>query len=320
MTMKSLVSEERLVLGSYVSKNLTLLSRIVLIAVICPDPIQTCPSFYCPKNCLNDDFVGICDYDTGVCSCPTSTFLDVEPDFCGITMNFETISSSTKYVEYSSSLESDDKGIFDFTKRMFIQMNAGEVIGFVATSLITIGACFIIFTCCYRCIKQRRTNICPARWNDNEWRVDTIWQVVESSRVGVTGTRRSNKDKMVATVLHSMRVDSTFSAAHSNSTDDRTFYRSEMPPLPGAGRIVTIVGANFVDDSILPFETDDNLTIDGTAQDSATSHAQELDSHRCTAMDECIDEDSVCARSVEQPISRPQTRRRLRNIPNWQQT
>lgn len=123
---------------------------------------------------------------------------------------------------------------------------------------------------------------------------------------------------MVATVLHHIRVDSTFSATQSDSfatvSDDRTFYRSEMPPLPGAGRIVTIVGAKFVDDSILPNENDDILTTDGTAQDSATSNALELESHRCAAMDECMDEDSVGNCSVEQPSSRSQTRRRLRRF------
>jgi len=287
--------------------------------VICPDPVQTCPSFYCPRNCLNDDFVGVCDYDTGVCNCPTSIFLEPEAELCDVNMNFETANSSGIYVNYSSSLESDEKGILDFTKRMFIQMNAGEVLGFVATSLITIGACFIIFTCCYRCVKQRSTNIFSARWHDKEWHVDTIWQAMETSRIGWRGSRRSNKDKMVASILHNMRVDSAFSANQSNSlstaTDDRIFYRSEMPPLPGAVRIVTVVGAKFIDDSLLAYENEDDLTIDGTFRDSVTSNAQELDSHHCTAMDECIDEDSVGASSVEQHSSRSGTRRRLRSFP-----
>jgi hypothetical protein len=289
--------------------------------VICPNPIQACPSLFCPRNCLNDEFVGVCDYVSGTCGCPHTPFYEVLPELCDNSVNisvFGHFESTVLYIQSSSSLESDDKGIFDFTKRMFIQMTAGEVIGFVATSVVTIGACFIIISCCYRCLKQRGLHCALATFGDNEWRVDTKWQEIVSSRIGSIASRRSNKDKMVASVLHNMRVESTFSNSQSyqlsGESNERIFFRSEMPPLAGAGRIVTIVGAKFVDDSILPSESDDMLTVDGTVLDVGASDGQELNS--CTAMNECIDGDSVDARSVDQPFSLSQTRRRFRGLQN----
>lgn len=40
-------------------------------SVICPDPVRTCPTFYCHRDCLGTG--GICDYDTGICSCSIKT-------------------------------------------------------------------------------------------------------------------------------------------------------------------------------------------------------------------------------------------------------
>ena len=37
------------------------------VVVTCPDPVRTCPTFYCSRDCLGTD--GICDFQTGDCLC-----------------------------------------------------------------------------------------------------------------------------------------------------------------------------------------------------------------------------------------------------------
>jgi hypothetical protein len=37
--------------------------------VTCPDPVRTCPTFYCPRDCLGSPEL-ICDYSQGECVCP----------------------------------------------------------------------------------------------------------------------------------------------------------------------------------------------------------------------------------------------------------
>jgi hypothetical protein len=39
--------------------------------VECPDPVRTCPTFYCPRNCLGTNN-GVCNFDTGACMCLAS--------------------------------------------------------------------------------------------------------------------------------------------------------------------------------------------------------------------------------------------------------
>ena len=39
----------------------------ITAVVTCPDPVRTCPTFYCSRDCLGTD--GICDFQTGDCLC-----------------------------------------------------------------------------------------------------------------------------------------------------------------------------------------------------------------------------------------------------------
>ena len=42
--------------------------------VVCPDPVRTCPTFYCTKNCLGTNG-GVCDFSSGQCLCPVAPIL-----------------------------------------------------------------------------------------------------------------------------------------------------------------------------------------------------------------------------------------------------
>jgi hypothetical protein len=101
----------------------------------------------CPGDCFQGDSVGVCDFDTGKCFCPSS-IVDGDSSHeintpCNST-NFigdeDLIQISRVYMSNASLLIDDDKGLLDATLRMFIQMDVGEVFGFVASSLLAIGS------------------------------------------------------------------------------------------------------------------------------------------------------------------------------------
>ncbi len=268
--------------------------------VFCPDPVQTCPSFYCPRNCLFDEGAGICDYISGNCTCMDG----IGGDSCENSFDFESLvemstHTSQNYLLNSAGLENEEKDIFDQAARMFIQMNVGEVIGFVTCSLLIVGGCFVVVSSIVKIVKDRRVlpTFVPRFWR-RDWRVNTSFPV---PYIGDT-TRNSNKQKMVATILHHMRVEDAMSDCFDihheiHNTDDqrhatldernsydqeRVFYRSEMPPLPGVGRVVSVIGARFVNDSIVPSDHEDNMTLAGTADDTRTSGVYDLNSDRGT--------------------------------------
>ncbi len=267
--------------------------------MFCPDPVQTCPSFYCPHNCLFDEGAGICDYASGNCTCVDG----IGVDSCGSSFDFDSLvevstHTSQNYLLNSAGLENEEKDIFDQAARMFIQMNLGEVIGFVTFSFLIVGGCFVVVSSIVKIVKDRRVlpTFVPRFWR-KDWRVNTAFPV---PYIGDTG-RSTNKQKMVATVLHNMRVEDAMSDCFDthdnhnvhdelNATHDqqysydreRVFYRSEMPPLPGVGRVVSVIGARFVNDSIVPNDHDDNMTLAGTADDTRSSGMYELNSDHGT--------------------------------------
>ena len=287
--------------------------------VICPDPIRTCPSFYCPRDCLDHGFTGVCNYSTKNCTCP----LDLDPfsNSCNITNKFDfpiDISSASLYVLDSAELVSASKNIFDHTARMFILMTPGEVIGFIATSLVVMGLCFILGSYFYRCIQKPSCNI--GRFCDKEWRVDSIWYGSTRLADTIETVNRRDKDKMVASVLHNLRVESTLPTSHfdaengSNDEEERTFWRSEIPPLPGVGRIVSVVGATYVNDSIVPTDIDETRTIDGTANDSRTSGENDMNSSHGTEgleLNQTSNMNTSRLRVANEPVPISQTRRRV---------
>jgi hypothetical protein len=228
----------------------------------------------------------VCDDELQQCICP---FTDFGPGgVCNETSDLSFVldmAYGPLYVTDSSGLISDHKDIFDRTARMFIQMSPGEVLGFIASSLVAVGVCFIIGTHFVRCIRQPGCRM-PRLW-DNEWSLDAA----RGLRFGMEEGERQNKDKMVASVLHNMRVESNAPCPVEDPNDtatsphERIFYRSELPPLPGVGRVISVVGSTYVNDSLVPNDIDETMTLDGTADDSRTSGVNDLNSGRGVAPD-----------------------------------
>ena len=56
---------------TFLSRSIAAGDENIVSSVTCPDPIRTCPTFYCRRDCLGTN--RICDYDVGRCVCPTNT-------------------------------------------------------------------------------------------------------------------------------------------------------------------------------------------------------------------------------------------------------
>jgi hypothetical protein len=239
----------------------------------------------CPGDCFQGDSVGVCDFDSGKCFCPS---LIVEEDSshevitpCNST-NFisdeDLIQISRVYMTDASLLIDDDKGLLDATLRMFIQMDVGEVIGFVASSLLAIGSVTMLIFGVVRFVRIKHGRILTLQniWR-RDWRVDTISNVAQ-----LDSNRQSNKDKMVASVLHNMRVETSRNTDISHDErleyvdsiegggDDgcRVFERSEIPALPhsSAGRVISVIGATFMNNSLDLREEEDSDTVVETTE------------------------------------------------------
>eukprot|EP00551_Chaetoceros_affinis_P007241 CAMPEP_0203670872 /NCGR_PEP_ID=MMETSP0090-20130426/6833_1 /ASSEMBLY_ACC=CAM_ASM_001088 /TAXON_ID=426623 /ORGANISM="Chaetoceros affinis, Strain CCMP159" /LENGTH=1032 /DNA_ID=CAMNT_0050535845 /DNA_START=281 /DNA_END=3379 /DNA_ORIENTATION=+ len=282
--------------------------------VVCPNPVLACPTFSCPRDCLQNSDASICDFRSGNCVCQDSNVdgfsgspsnsITCNNDITDIT---EYSSLSEYYVSHPSMLKDDGKNILDHAARMFITMSVGEVISFVACSLLVVVSFTIISIYLVTVLRQRRDilSFCP-RWisRANDWRTDMVehWSSLQSQR-----TDQADKDKMVASVLHNMRVQNTahgiehgFEEEIGNIDDNflgesqnqheatenqnnlnnhvaeetRTIFRSQLPPLPGSGvgRILSIPGYTYVDDTIQFNDQDELLTAaERTAIGSRTS-------------------------------------------------
>ena len=240
--------------------------------MICPNPLKACPSLFCPQNCFFDDFTGVCNYEDGSCSCPSNIW-ENNFDRCNSPNIFptNTLYLSEIYINDTSTLDNEDKDIFNHVKRIFITMEPGEVLGFFATSLVAVGAVFVLGAVVVKLFK--RPIFCPSLSNNKEWLTENVVARAFTS----AENRRNNKDKMVASVLHNLRIESAANGLQTEGIDERIFTRSEMPPLPvGLVRVVGVVGSRFVDDSAIPSGNDDGLTIEGTANDSRTSRNDDL--------------------------------------------
>lgn len=249
---------------------LQVLTIIIFHAVFCPKKSNVCPSFVCPADCFHGDSVGVCDYDTGKCMCSglvdNNGTLQETYSTCNVPdlTSYDYLSSLSEfYVRDSSSLEDDDKNLFDATLRMFIQMDVGEVIGFVASSLLAIGSITLFSFSISRFLRTKHgrfTNM--FKFWKREWRIDRL-----SLNNRMRAPSRMNKDKMIATVIHNSRIE----AAQENdlSLDERLEYiedvdetnhknetvyfeRSDLPPLPTStlGRVIYVIGATLLNDTI----------------------------------------------------------------------
>lgn len=203
------------------------------------------------------------------------------------------------YFLTADALKDDKKDIFEQTARMFNTMSLGDVIGFVACSLVTVLLFIIVILFLIRmCRQERNFNLRLQKlhdcfqffWHRSDWTVNAMQANADGHS---ENDRNRNKDKMIASVLVDMRLHNDGSreeAQEEKKTDiqgnypkndmsekhqdtnttsthglKRTFIRSELPPLPNLGRILLIPGCNFVDDSPLTLEDNGNLaTIAGT--------------------------------------------------------
>ncbi len=278
--------------------------------MVCPDPLLICPTFHCPRDCLHDQYAFRCDFSDGRCSCPFNVTNTTKSNLTALCGNGTVDSSEHEflrdyYVTDSSVLQDDEKNILDHAARMFVQMSVGEVISFVACSLLVVVTITILFIYTVKLLRQRTDclSILP-RWfpRSNAWKVDlTQWALPYGQR----DSENSDKDKMVASVLHNLRVDNTAmgidielhedfdifdgeehedpnaeitatSLPNNSEVDvtrqERTILRSQLPPLPGIGRVLSIPGFRYVDDSMMISNDDDVLTIvEATAAGSRTS-------------------------------------------------
>ena len=217
------------------------------------------------------------------------------------------------YVTDSSKLKDDGKNILDHAARMFTQMSMGEVVSFVACSLLVVVSCTILLIHMVKFSRQQPDFLSVfSRWfpRSNAWKVDlSPWA---ASQYQGEQDEDDDKDKMVASVLHNLRVDNVAmginneyheqvdtlegldaarvdghsthncdeGSIHEEITQHRTILRSQLPPLPGVGRVLSIPGFTFVDDSMQINSDDDRLTAaETTALGSRTScRSSELES------------------------------------------
>lgn len=279
----------------------------------CPDPLLTCPTFYCPRNCLHDQFASKCNFGNGTCTYVEHSTNQTQ-DIFEVLDIAEHGNVMEHYVTNSDTLKDDTKTVLDHAARMFIKMSVGEVISFVAYSLLVVVSCTILMIYVVKFLRQRGDfrSMIP-RWfptwftRSNAWRVDSLqWAFSHRQLGGGDGGENPDKDKMVASVLNNLRVDNTTMgivhnldvqddildegihgesrieiAEAGNQNDEtnveeisqqRTILRSQLPPLPGVGRILSVPGFTYIDDSMLISNEDDLLTaVEATAVGSRTS-------------------------------------------------
>lgn len=225
------------------------------------------------------------------------------------------------YVQNTTVLQDDPRDFDDKVSRMFAQLNTGEVVGLVASFMMCIIFSFIVWSQLVKCYRRRiliATSLSKVRSSvgslsgllpsasraslENLGRDDgddgTDSPFPHSRRPRDRGDR-SNKDKMVATLLVQMRTMAeqeeqqrrlelgglTTSASgddsvsnvgtivdlSSSSSGEEGVYvnRSDLPPLPDGGRVLAVIGARIIED-----EQAENAD----ARSSATSETHTADS------------------------------------------
>ena len=311
--------------------------------VECPDLALACPAFYCPRDCLNNTDASICNSSTGTCSCSSGVDLGLEgskidggnstdESDCNDVASIPLLEYSSLlegyvyYVDNSTSLKDDEKNILDHAARMFVKMSVVEVISFVACSLLVVGSFFMISMYVVTILRHRgnlSSFLSRLLSRSNNWRTS----MSERSRNSLRDDGRDNKDKIVATVLHDLRVrnagyriqpdrivqnldvdaiksdDQAFVEENPSidqivEFDQQTILRSQLPPLPGVGRVLAIPGFTFVDDSVQISNQDDRLTvIEGTASVSRISY-------RSSQVESCSIQSVCTSEATEMPLVR----------------
>ncbi len=270
---------------------------------------------------MEDQHATSCNFTSGTCSCPGIEEIMNTTSLPNQTFSCYDIFDVSEhpllreyYVNDTTELMDDGKNILDFAVRMFVQMSIGEVISFVATSLLVVVTCTIVSINTFKIIRQRRSisSFCIRLFSrSSEWRSD----MHQCSDAG----GHSEKDKMVASVLYNLRVRNATDGIYSDvpnevgsinhseiqerscdtnqqrfgniENDEQIILRSQLPPLPVVGRIVSIPGFTYIDDSLHIMNTrrDDTLTvIEETAVGSRSSRVSQLESCSIKSVRESI--------------------------------
>ncbi|EJK46692.1 hypothetical protein THAOC_34629 [Thalassiosira oceanica] len=212
--------------------------------IVCPDPARTCPSFFCPDDCLENG--GICDYEVGKCMCQSSEVASsasnvtsslvmssgLEPcdgsaDLDGEMQMVQRIEMDVAlpeyYVENTTLLVDDERNFDEKINRMFAQLNSGEVVGLVASFIMVALFSYIIWSQALRIYKRRLVVVQSlAKVRSSVGSLSGLLPCspdsLDDGDGGGTGPgrprrprypRNSQKDKMVATLLVQMRTEST---------------------------------------------------------------------------------------------------------------
>lgn len=152
--------------------------------IVCPDPVRTCPTFWCLQNCLGSTN-GVCDYVTGQCMCPvvienvttsspnrlsagpnniTMLPCDVEPyEKIWNTSNHHRgdgpggsqyirmeLALSQYYVTDSAVLSNKKMSLFRSVHRFFAQLPPLELALMIVAFVLATAALYTIVSFCFR--------------------------------------------------------------------------------------------------------------------------------------------------------------------------
>jgi len=140
--------------------------------IICPNPSRTCPSFYCPRNCLEIEGA-MCDYNTGECTCSPETVNCKNSTVHEKLIFVDNVTEMALYFSNATVLANDRRGFFEKTQIAFEKMTTKQIL--IVLFFLVLGVLLVIIVV-YNLIKH------------------------------LENRRGEEKEKMVATVLVDLRV------------------------------------------------------------------------------------------------------------------
>jgi len=180
-------------------------------SVVCPDPVRTCPTFYCHRDCLGTG--GICDYGSGICSCTLETERGNVTGKCG-ELDTERPDYDVVFYDDEDSVKSvDDSSLSDYyvpTERALLEDDRHLEPWMVAVIVVGGVLAFALMAFSARVRLKRRSS----NGNDSFW----LWRLPQSNDESGANDESSpgaNKDKFVASMLVDMRV-----AQNGRTTED----------------------------------------------------------------------------------------------------
>lgn len=172
--------------------------------VICPDPAQICPTFYCQRDCLGTQ--GICDYEIGECVCNATGKLALLGEPCDELVEnqstpelHEPFYNSEQYSGEKNKLPGKDSPLSDYyvpTQRALkdeakIPVNIMRDIWVICSFLLVISIIFFLY--------RRRKRA----WDEPE---DDGNADDDMGQVMAFENHNPDKDKMMATVVVDLRT------------------------------------------------------------------------------------------------------------------